>query len=487
MKHTNPGRELGWDPFIPLAVLYLLIPNLIFLTTWLRPAIGIPAALMVMVCAGFLMRDSGRPFGRRTPDRTTLGFVVMMALVWTFLAGVGGFIPQSTDYLKHNLVFHDLISLAWPISYDAPATGKNYLCYGLAYYLAPAFVARRLGEGWLPGLIFLWTAFGVGLFFYWIATLNDRPKTTLLILLFFSVTSGFWFFFKRHTLPGLAAVLEHMGLINTYFDNFTRLYYQPQHAIAGWLGAALAYDLLWLRKNPQTIAFVLALLLLWSVLSLIGLLLLPLAAFKRVRLADYFTPINLLGGGTLAVLLGLYYQGHVPLMDRGPIWTLCSGAPWLLLYLLFLVLLLSPVLLVHLIDRKYGVLGEARIVFRWAAVLLMLTPLYKIGYFGDLRMQSAAPALVYIALAVSGCLTSQYFSLRRPLFLLLSTCLLVGATYPIGRILFNLSAHRDVQSYAQISQSKGFHNLSDIREAGFDAASQYLGKSESLAARWLLK
>lgn len=46
------------DWFFPLALAYLLLPNLIFLTTWLRPMIGIPAAIICALGAGRLIWSS---------------------------------------------------------------------------------------------------------------------------------------------------------------------------------------------------------------------------------------------------------------------------------------------------------------------------------------------------------------------------------------------------------------------------------------------
>ena len=117
--------------FFPLALAYLVLPNLLFLTLWVRPGIGLPAALSVLLSSVWL----GRPDPQATPEpglgRRNWSFILLLAFGWTLAAGAGGFLPQGGDYIKHNLVFHDLFHFAWPVTYPT-ASGQAYLCYGLA-------------------------------------------------------------------------------------------------------------------------------------------------------------------------------------------------------------------------------------------------------------------------------------------------------------------------------------------------------------------
>jgi hypothetical protein len=494
MENACSGQNGKRDFFTVLSICYLAFPNLIFLTTWIRPWIGIPAALVVAVCLIVVLRKDNQSLVRQSLDRKSMGFVVAIALLWTFLAGVGGFVPQSSDYIKHNLVLHDLVNSTWPVSYNLPIAGKSYLCYSLGYYLVPSSIARVFGDALLPSETFLWASLGVGLFFYWIATFNGRsnpnPRTTVLLFLMCASTGIVWYAFKLHAFSGVRDEMTTIGLVNSYFDNFTRLQFQPQHAITGWLGAAVLYELLWVQKNPKAAAFVWSLTLLWSVMTSIGLLLLPLAALKRVRLRDYMTPVNFIGGGFLVAIMGIYYQGHAGISYNAPIWKASAGADWPLFYLLFLIFQLSFVLLVYLIDLKYSILNEWRVLFVWSAVFLIMLPLYKVGFWGDLRMEAASPAMVFVALGAIHCFNIESFSIRKPLFLLFLSTFLIGAIYPAGKPWLNLITNRNDYSYAETVRTLGFHNLSEISDPShpsFNAAEQYMGKNESVAARWLLR
>lgn len=486
------------DWFFPLALSYLLLPNLIFLATWLRPVIGIPAAVICALGAARLIWSSRGLEFRPRLSRPAFCFVLGLAFFWTVMGGVGGVVPQSSDYYKHNLLVNDLVHSIWPVQYLQPGGEQNFLCYGLGYYLLPTLGGKLLGTGDVAGLTFGWTLAGLFLLFYWVATFNGRPYSTLVIFLMFAVTGVLWMLFKQQGLPGIFGAtdledkIKELGLLYSYNDSFTRFQYQPQHALAGWLGAALLYERLWRNSNPRGVVFVWAVGLLWSPLSCLGLLLVPLAALRRVRWQAYFEPVNLLAGGLLLLVMGIYYQGHVPLAERGPIWKYAAGAEWLAFYVAFLALQLSAVVFIYLADRKYEVLSGLRPLFLAGAGWLVLLPLYKIGYYGDLRLQASAPALLFVALAAGHCWHSEAFSWKRPLFVFLSGSILIGAIYPLVRPWHNLWFNKNDCSYANIVRVSGSRNLTELtapnrKDSGHDFASQYLGRTNSVAARWLLR
>jgi len=480
------------DVFFALALAYMAVPGLIFLLGWVRPVFGVPAALIVVAAACWLVSSSKLTAPRPALSRRLWLTIMALAALWTLIIGVGGIFPQSFDYLKHNLVFHDLITMAWPVNY-ASADGNHYLCYGLGYYLVPAAGGCLLGAGTVPGLTFLWTFAGLSLFFYWAATLTASPVKTLVAILLFATTGIVWLLFKRHGLPGLISPdglemrLLNNGLFFNYNDSFTRFDYQPQHALAGWLGSALMIERLWVRSSPRGVVLLWAACLLWSPLTCLGLLLVPLATFRRVRWQDYFEPVNLLGGGVLVVIMGIYFQGHLALSESGFIWKFSNGPEWLYFYALFMVLTLSPLLFMTLFEQKYRVLGEWRPLFFTAAAALVLLPLYKIGFAGDLRLQASGPALLILALAAVRILQSGRFSLKQPLCLLLAGSLLLGAVYPVTRPWISLLSSRTDYSYANTVQTTGARTLAEVHVDKYDAAVQYLGRSDSLAARRLLR
>ena len=95
------------DRFAVLALAYLLLPSFIFLLTWVRPVMGIPVALVAAAGLFQFWRRGTLAQPRPPLSAGTWVCVLGLALLWTWLAGVGGFVAQASDYEKHNLAFHD--------------------------------------------------------------------------------------------------------------------------------------------------------------------------------------------------------------------------------------------------------------------------------------------------------------------------------------------------------------------------------------------
>jgi hypothetical protein len=493
MNATTPAQiPAKPELFTRLVLGYLALPNLIFLAIWIRPAIGIPSTFFVIAGLIWIWRPTGQTEKCLRCTKGNWIFILTIAFLWTLVAGVGGFVLQSSDYQKHNLIFHDLVQQSWPVHYQT-GTEKNYLCYGIGYYLAPVLGGKFLGEAWLPPLTFLWALAGITLFFYWVASFGRSAKKTLLIFLLFAMTETVWHLFlhllKNPAIFGHNDISERLfklGLAADYTDNFVSFQFRPQHVMVSWLGTALLYEMLWVRKNPCSAGFVWALCLLWSPLASLGLLLVPLAALKRVPWQDYFSAVNLVGGGILLAVMGIYFQGHLPMDVNGPIWKFSAKNDWLVFYPLFLVMQLVPVLLVYLADRKYNFLGELRPLFLASAILLLLLPLYKMGFNNDLRLQVSTVALLFIALAASRGFQSDSFSIKRPLFSLLVASQIFGMAYPFARWWQEAFQQKENFSYAAM-QARGISDVSELKLDGMDYSGQYLGRPDSVAARWLLR
>jgi hypothetical protein len=216
------------------------------------------------------------------------------------------------------------------------------------------------------------------------------------------------------------------------------------------------------------------------------LLLVPRAALGRAGWKKYFEPLNFLAL-PLLVVLGIYFQGHLPLPDKGFIGKILPGAEWLLYYALFVLLLFTPLLFLWLVEQKEKILGEWRPLFFCSIAILLLLPLWRFGLAGDLRQQAGGPALLFLALATAKILQSATFSLKKPLCLLLAGSLLAGALVPVARPLQNLTANTTDYSYANIVQFIGWRSLPDMTDQRFDIAAQYQGSDDSLAMRRLLK
>lgn len=463
------------------AILYLAAPNLLFLLTWINPWIGLPAALVVAGCCAMLIRsypnEESQPLARSTKI-----FVFCLALFWTTITGTGSYFPefQGDDYIKHLLLFNDLVHRNWPVEYGTNGVTQSFICYSLGYYLVPAFAAKCIGENWLSLASFLWTFLGIYLFFWWVASFNRKlPIRTLILFLFFAGLGIIWFLLRN---CGWRSELGPLGLNFNYPDWWTKVAFSPQHALAAWIGSALLYDSLWRRQNPRGTLFIWSLVLLWSPFTPLGLFLLPLLALQFLGIRNFIETTNLVGGGLLVLIMGFYYKAHMVIADQAWIWA-HSNPMWPVLYILYACIqILIPASIVFLIDRKYNIIPKMRTLFIASTVIVVLLPIYKIGSYSDLRVQASGPLFIVVSLSAVACLTSEHFSLRKPLFAALAVVYLIGAVYPLTRPWYTLDMTNNDYSFAHMKEITGVADLSQ-----FALSQQYLGNADSATYKYLLK
>lgn len=288
------------DYLFAITVGYLLVPNVVFLASWLTPLWGFPAAVLVLAC----LIDVWRRAKTSVPPLTARQwvFVAALALVSTAVSGIGELNVQVWDYLKHNLAFHDLVAYRWPVVYPYPNPGGSLLCYYIAYYLPASLAGKLLGLAWTAQASFVWGLVGVLLAFAWVARLG-RPRGGVVLAVFMLVDGFAW-------LPGLYPFAQRLGLLagtpggdwwtaDRFTERFasfgtppmrllfesepTHLLWSPQHAIAAWLATACVLRTLEEGEPPRYLGLVFAATLLWSPLVVIGLAPFVLMSLLRDR------------------------------------------------------------------------------------------------------------------------------------------------------------------------------------------------------------
>jgi len=175
------------------------------------------------------------------------------------------------------------------------------------------------------------------------------------------------------------------------------------------------------------------------------------------------------------------------LSEKSFIWQLSSGSEWIWFYLAFIMTDITLIALLFLVDRRHRFSADMKPLLLIGILWLILLPLIKFGCANDLRIQAGTPALLIIGIVV----TQKYFAgkikINGVLKLLAVGLFLIGASYPISRPLFNLWKNKNDFSYHAISQKRGIQNLSEFHESSLNTALQYLGQTNSFAARWLLR
>ena len=195
MNDRKDARRIDLDYRLirPLAFFYMSLPLILFLLSWLHPALGVVLGLFFVVgtiiaakptlirkwCTLFgdavfprpldfsLDRAAGIDYPRLSISYPTIAVLILVALAWCLLGGHGGFWAQSSDWGARNAVFYDLITHSWPVYYNDRTAAMSYY---MAFWLPAALAAKLLLACGLSVeavwpianiMLFAWTASGV--------------------------------------------------------------------------------------------------------------------------------------------------------------------------------------------------------------------------------------------------------------------------------------------------------------------------------------
>ena len=320
---------------------YLLLPNLLFVLSWLQ----IPLAIVLgLACLGAVFFAAKSLFTRVSPEPNgadspleedeirsakelwrQIGSVFLPLCAFVCVSGVGGFGYQSSDWEKHNSILRDLIAFPWPVQYNSTGFEGVSLIYYFAYYLPAALIGKIAGWDAANFALIAWTLGGFFLLSVWIALfVGKRVWWIGAVLLAFG--SYDWLAFQIHNLVSFTRIryglgmspeyVWHMeqtwkwlfspeggsyapilqGLRLEYTSLINAIVYVPQHALAAWLATSVLlrrgfpFVPSWrsaelARASEQTASdraldwFVVCLTPLWSAFVFVGCF--PLLAFNE--------------------------------------------------------------------------------------------------------------------------------------------------------------------------------------------------------------
>ena len=414
------GRGLVW-----LSLVYLALPMPIFLLGWLKLPYALAlAGLLVWLLLRFM--QSVRAEVR--PGLASIVICGMVALLWTSAAGHGGIGSPGNDHPKHFAIFKLLHQSDWPAMLD----DTRVLVYTLGYYLPAAAIGKVFGWVAANVVLFLWSFAGVWLALLWFVHLvgeslrrkgaafvkSKKSKWAALWLApLFVILSGMdivaWLIYQPFSLqPGVH--IEWAGSVPRgygyqYSSMTTLLYYVPQHALSGWLGAAL---FLQLKDEPgfyRSAMLLGACLALWSFFAALGVALLIVlhCALKPSLMKAALWPhaaflqqmggiLLQLAGGALLLMVALYLaSSDFNIVREFYALTTTEQGQWpryaLFVTLEFALLGVCALLLLRAdstqgADRQTG-------LFVAVLVVLLALPLYKVGHAHDMAKCTSVPIL----------------------------------------------------------------------------------------------
>jgi len=351
-------------------------------------------ALGALVLAGLCFFTVKVTKGGRDISLGTLVTCFLIALGLLVLSGEGRLFYANVDWQVRFAVLRDMGMNPWPFVYTARAD-PDLLRAPIGMFLAPALVFKVLGPRAADIALLAQNATLVALLLALGSQLFSNRRSRLIGLAIFVLFSGMDAIGDLLMQGTLTGHLEDWAEIE-YSSTITLLFWVPQHAIAGWVGA-VGY-MLW-REGRVPLAPWLSLLpmtALWSPLGLMGAM--PFVALagvrmliaRSLRLHDILAPTV----SALLCLPSLIYLGAAP-DDVGIHFLPIPFVQWLLFQSFETLPYLIPLAIAGR-STRFG-RDSLWLAFAW----LMFIPFVQIGWSTDFMMRGSITALAVVTVMVS--------------------------------------------------------------------------------------
>lgn len=437
--------ERRFDRLELLALAWLGLPLLVLALGWLQTW----AAALVLALLALTLRSAlrgTRLVGGAAWGAARWGVVVAVSALWVAGSGLAFDLGlpwrMNDDWHVRLTVLRDLSLERWPVAYaDGPAADDAatwWLRCPMLLYLLPALVGQWLGLPAARLALALQLVMGVVLFFALVLGGSERPRwrqlTVLLVVwVLFSGMDVLGHLNADKPWPRFGEHIEWWYAVLQYSSHTTQLYWAPNHALPGWLAAAV----LWRHRQHglAVVPMALLVLLVAAQAPLVAIGLAPIAvvisfmgfawpgeAASRTAwrwLREALHPAALATLPVAAGLAAFYTFGHhgnaVP--ERPEFW-------WLIpLYLRFAFLEWAVLALLLLSWRRQA-------PWWWAsAAMLAVLPFFQYGPGNDIVMRGGTVALALMALAAAEALGSAQFAGWRRAALV--AVLALGAVTPV--------------------------------------------------------
>jgi len=409
-----------------LTVSYLLLPNLIFILTWLNPlwaslgfVVSIYSFYSYIINTNISDEDYSALRVKRIELRTLL-YLALFTLILGVIFSLGDFgLGQSYDYYKHNTIVKELIEKPFPVVYENETRygilkEPAILGYYMAYYLPTAIICKFVGFGASNLLLYFWGAIGIFISFSWLYFLSPKNLNIFLVFVLFLLGATLFkpylyaHYLLKHTvsLPMIQYFIWPSGIS----FNLINIHYSPQHHIVTTIGVFFVYYESFIRKDNRFLLFFVSLLLMWSFLGAfsVGIIAGFLVLYRRF--SNFLSVANLAGGGIITFIMSSYFLAHF--QDNrfsGFIWTFAdiSGFLYQKPFISILALVgycifemgIYMFFMYKLFISKYSYKNKL-VLLSFCLAFFILSPIYRIGFNNDLAMRliSTIKILIFILL-----------------------------------------------------------------------------------------
>ena len=439
-----------------LSIIYISLPLLTFLATWLKPYIAIISFILFMyaIYRGYF---KDKEFNCKSLLNSRKVFIIafIISLLWCYFSGMGGFWYQSNDYHWRNAIFRDLINYNWPVYYK---TINVAMVYYIGFWLPAALIVKIISFfqplskylSFFIGneLLFIYGTVGLFLVFTNIlfALKVKRYSKVLLAILIFVLFSGLDIVgavtpvFYDTTVVFKKLHLEWWSYIGQYSSNTTVLFWVFNQGIPAWIITLMFYNN---RKKIENYGILALLCFFCAPLPFIGLSVLLISYFIKNLFVEYrknkifnylkktFSAQNIVTVIFITPIIFLYFISNITAAAT------ISGASvhhqvfwkfWAIACMFIYFIFLEALVYLLPLYKQY----KKTIMYYVVFVFLVLCPILMSGKKVDFCMRTPIPIFVILSLFVMRFLFRKYnrkrFKMR---YLFLCLCLLLGSITPI--------------------------------------------------------
>jgi hypothetical protein len=426
-----PGASRPFDRLTSATLIYLAIPNLIFVFGWFKLPVAVVLALLILAALyqGGVLRITLRP----AHSRAALAFLIVAGVAWTAFGGAGHIGYANPDWYIRDSVYADLFRNSWPISYGMDGESPLILRSAIGYFLPAALITQWLGAGWADVALYFWTATGVILFLAMLPLPQQFGKPLLictLILVFFSGMDYLGICIATGFLPLFPLRLEWWTHFS-YSSFGGQLFWAPNHNLPLWLGTVLYIRHAASPEFGRLATTYVPLTLIWTPFAAVGMA--PFLALYAGRWWLTRSPwpykLQLVYAVTICVLFSVFLTLNISQIETKTGFEHAKGeaAFWQAYPLFVTIEFLALGLLL------WGRIREVGAAFVLALAVLLILPFTFFGPSNDLLLRASVPPLLILAAHTLG-LFNHPGADRKAFPWAIAVVLLVGAATPFNEM-----------------------------------------------------
>ena len=308
---SNVDIKLNLSIIMILGYLYLILPYMIFLITWVKYFISIPSLILVIIATYFTIKDTKKHYNiSYNFNLFSLILLFIIITVWVILLGVGNIcLPSGDTIYGRYAVFKDLIEFPFPIIY--PENGYGFVYY-FAHWIIPAIFGKIFNYNVANIILILWTSLPLFLTLILLSIYLNKIKTKQIFIIFL--------IFILFVPPSLIFHKEGnfgKGLLTVFATSFFNIYGLLNQSPAIYLMSVLFL----LQKNSFNFAFLGLSIMLYSPYATLGIIpfmiakaIIEISADKN-ELKNIFSVSNILSSISIFPILLLYFSSTATKSD----------------------------------------------------------------------------------------------------------------------------------------------------------------------------